>query len=96
MNPNIHDWTLVSITTTWNVGDIEFVFKDQKSDIVKGLAYGFTDLKIPKLQPWGKSVSINSLEITPMENNDKKIRLEMQSGDVIEVTAKNIEINTST
>ncbi|MDO9163300.1 MAG: hypothetical protein Q8Q45_00120 [Methylococcaceae bacterium] len=93
MNPNVHDWTLVSIVMTWNVGEIEFVFKDQKSHIVKGYIYDFTELKIPKLQPWGKSVSINSLEITPEGNNDKKIRLEMQSGDVIEVTAKNIEIN---
>lgn len=91
---DLHDWTLISISATWKVGIVEFIFIDQLSHHRKVCAYDFTELNVPRLQSWGRSVSVNSMEIAAAPHNQVKGRLEMQTGDVIEVVAREIALLT--
>jgi hypothetical protein len=55
------------------------------------LADDVSSLEVPRQNPWGKSVSVNSLVIADMPGRDENtLEIEMQSGDVIWLYAKRI------
>jgi hypothetical protein len=47
---------------------------------------GVTELVLPRLQPWGPSVSINAFRVP----SAGLFEIEMQSGDVIRIKAKEL------
>lgn len=83
----MHDWTLLSISFAWKAGTVRLVFRDLSSQTVTLVGKSVSSLRIPRIQEWGPSESVN--EVTgPLDvGNLKQLSLEMQSGDVIEVTA---------
>jgi hypothetical protein len=93
MQTDLHDWTLVSINVSWVTSVVEVLFLNQESDNVKLLAHGFSELNIPKLEPWGESVSVNNFEMAEIGDDRIKASIEMQTGDLIMVTARKIELS---
>lgn len=56
-------------------------------------ATGLTDIHIPMLNTWGPSISVNEV-LGPLstENGLQRMTIEMQSGDVITLLAKELKI----
>lgn len=85
----MHDWTLRSINFDWKSAQVKLDFLNQHSTLVSLLANGVSNLSVPCLNEWGPSVSVNKVaEPIPLENGKYKMKIEMQSGDVIEIDAK--------
>ena len=83
----MHDWTLVSISFTWKPGTVRLVFRDPSSQVVTLVGEDVRSLRIPRIQEWGSSESVNEV-LGPMDvGNLKQLSVEIQSGDVLEVTA---------
>lgn len=92
----MHDWTLVSLVIDWFKGMLTITFRNSNSDEVSLLAHGLADLKIPKKEEWGESVSVNEVEgLIILENGNHYLVIEMQSGDKIELEAKFISLPIS-
>ena len=89
----MHDWTLISIMVEWFKGTVTIAFKNSKSEEVFLVAKGFVDLKVPKREDWGESVSVNELEgPSLLENGNSYLAIEIQSGDKIELEARSISL----
>ena len=88
----MHDWVLRSITFDWKLGkvSIEFDTYAMKSTVVFFYAEDVSDLHVPRGQEWGPSVSVNEV-IGPekLADGKQRIRFEIQTGDIVEITAKN-------
>gem|GEM_PF-5529530 len=54
--------------------------------------FGFTNVQLPRLEPWGPSSSINNARITAVAPSTVNLSLELQSGDVLRVDAKSIDL----
>ena len=88
---NMHDWTLLSIRFDWKQGKVSIEFEPYNTEkiIVFFYAEDVSNLQIPRVKEWGPSVSVN--EVTGPEKlsgENQKIKFEMQTSDVIEITAK--------
>lgn len=83
----MHDWTLVAIHFDWAAGRVDVELRNRSSMNVTLVAEHVTKLHVPHLQEWGPSVSIN--EVTgPLDIvGGKQLSIEVQSGDVIEISA---------
>jgi hypothetical protein len=91
MNGPMHDWTLHSIIVDWPNREVIFRVSWNKQDAAI-FARGFSHLQVPRLDEWGRSVSINGVNgPTPTADNRHTVSIEMQSGDVISVTAAQFE-----
>ena len=89
----MHDWTLVSLMVEWIKGMVTITFKNSDSNQVFLVAEGLTDLKIPKREDWGESVSVNEVEgPNSLDNGNSYIAIEIQSGDKIELEARSISL----
>lgn len=84
----MHDWTLVTISFTWKPGTVRLVFRDLSSQVVTLVGENVSSLRIPHIQEWGPSESVNEVTGPIDVGNLKQLLLKMQSGDVIEVTAR--------
>lgn len=92
----LHDATLVSITVDWNEGSawLKLINSQGPSQPIYIQVTGLSGLKVPREFPWGKSSSINNVCFSQIEGEEvSTLEVEMQSGDVIEITAKQIHIN---
>ena len=88
----MHDWTLLSITVNWKVGEgvLELV-----SPVGPAIlrAHEIQEIRVPRAFPWGPSVSVNSVHgPTQGPNGISSFKIEMQSGDTIEIIAKPIDL----
>ncbi|MCG8711119.1 hypothetical protein JHU04_004497 [Brenneria sp. 4F2] len=91
MNINIHDWTLLSLLVDWSKGELNISLLNSGSEQVVIKANGIKLINIPKSDEWGESVSVNELiEFNADFNGFERMRIEVQSGDVIEVIAEKI------
>lgn len=89
----MHDWTLVSISIEWAPGRGEIVLKDSSSKFQSIQFEGLVKIFIPKLEEWGPSVSINSVESFVLANDRMQgLKIEMQSGDIIEIETAEIRL----
>jgi hypothetical protein len=84
----LHDATLVRLTCEWGEGVCTATLRFREANTQQSQPYllrweQVSDVAIPRLQPWGPSVSVNTATF-----DGKVYRLEMQSGDVIRVTAE--------
>jgi hypothetical protein len=90
----LHDAVLIDLKISWENAELQFTFgifdaSTGGEKTVKLLARGFTSLKCPRNQPWGPSIFVNEIRTDKL---DKEILLtiEMQSGDVIEASVRDM------
>lgn len=89
----MHDWSLVALLLEWAEGKITIILKNSASVEVRLLASGLADLKVPKREKWGESVSINEVDgPILLENGNSYLSIEIQSGDKIELEAESISL----
>lgn len=88
----MHDWSLLSLTVDWSIGDARIVVRSPSGDLAI-LAAELRELHVPRHRPWGPSVSINAV-IGPIQEQDGPANLviEMQSDDRIQIVARTIEL----
>jgi len=84
----MHDWTLLTISFTWETGEVQINFSCRKSQVKSLLAEGVINIHIPRLREWGPSVSVNTV-VGPLilSNEMYELKIEMQSGDLITIVA---------
>lgn len=91
---DLHDAVLENIIVNWEAQTVilrlgEFGTR-KKIDIT---AHDFTNLSVPRDNPWGDSKSINNTTSPKLQENGNYLyTIEMQSGDVIEIEAKSFEV----
>jgi hypothetical protein len=90
---NLHDWTLKSILFEWKPARVTLVFTNLRALDASLIAEGVLDLHVPQRKEWGRSVSVNKL-IWPSdrESGPRKLTIEMQSGDLITITARAFDL----
>ena len=88
----MHDWTLLSLEVDWGTGEVRLGI-ESPSGQTSIRALDLYELRVPRARAWGPSVSINAVE-GPSAQKDGRLRLaiEMQSGDLIEIVARSIEM----
>ena len=88
----MHDWTLLSVLFEWNSGRVTISFKSHAGMEVL-IAHSVVDLHVSQLNEWGPSVSVNEVR-GPFTTTTalQSLEIEMQSGDVLKVTAKSFEM----
>jgi hypothetical protein len=84
----LHDATLESIKVDWGSREVAINLKvyTSRNSSVEPYVLKFekvNNIQAPHDSPWGDSESINRVTV-----EDKKIKIEIQSGDVIEVSAE--------
>jgi len=85
---DLHDATLVSVQLDWPKRHCRFVIRPVSQAPSQPHSLDFCDvtlLHIPQQRLWGRSVSINSASF-----DSGVVAIEMQSGDVIEITATSV------
>lgn len=88
----MHDWTLLSIVHDWRSGHVTFSFKSATGPQFL-IAHSVTELLVSQRNEWGPSVSVN--EIRGPSTTDaalQSLEIEMQSGDILKVTARSFEL----
>jgi hypothetical protein len=91
----MHDWTLRSLEVDWGAGEVRLCV-DSPSGQTGVRAIDLYELRVPRAQAWGPSVSINSVDgPSPQEDGRVRVAIEMQSGDLIEIVARSIEMPLS-
>ncbi|MHB8455973.1 MAG: hypothetical protein ACYDDO_15055 [Acidiferrobacterales bacterium] len=91
---DLHDWTRVSILVEWEKkGMVTIMFHAHEDGPVALLAEGLADLHVPKQQGWGPSMSVNCASgPTQLDNGNFRLKIEMQTGDIIELEAASISM----
>lgn len=88
----MHDWTLDTITIHWKERQIILDLRSP-SGPKQLIATGFSKFLEIGNSPWGRSVSINEvIGPTPTAAGSNSLKIEMQSGDVIELEAASIDM----
>jgi hypothetical protein len=88
-----HDWTLADVVFDWARARVAVALIGPSSARCVLLAEDVSSLEVPRKNPWGRSVSVNSIFIAGMPDRDEQsLEIEMQSGDVIRVNAKKIAV----
>jgi hypothetical protein len=78
----LHDATLTDVHLDWLAGTCALLLS-RTSGQYELRFNGVSDLAIPRRQPWGPSVSINSLR----KDSSGLFEIEMQSGDILRISA---------
>jgi hypothetical protein len=84
--PDLHDTTLLSIEVDWPKGAV-IVRLRGASDEIHVSAIGLRLATIPRFQPWGPSVSVNTAQLMTVEGGVTRLVVEMQSGDELVIEA---------
>lgn len=87
MHENMHDWTLLSVQFDWEAGRVTAEFLDGKGSRML-VADGVQALQIPRRLEWGPSISVNATSRALFPTGTSVLKIEMQSGDVIEINAE--------
>lgn len=91
-----HDWTLVKIDFAWKAARVMIELEDSTFTKRVLIAEGVSELRIPRANEWGPSVSVNEVLETELPlGGGRCLRIEMQSGDVIYVAAKQMMLMPS-
>lgn len=91
---HLHDATLVAVTLSWASGEIHVRVR-LSEEAARGAEIhvtGSTQLRCPRQQPWGPSVSINQVRLLSLQGGRKRLEIEVQSGDVIEIEGSAVEL----
>lgn len=93
---DLHDALLGAISISWEAGEIEISLTANKVYVKRGgkiiiRAKGFSLFVCPHNYPWGRSAFVNAIrEHVITEPDRKRLEIEMQSGDVIELEADEV------
>src|SRR5438876_7699953 len=89
----MHEWVLVSIEYEWRSARATVSFDTDRAGIVSLVAEGVVDLHVPQIRPWGPSVHVNEVRKPRIGGSKpRKLEIEMQSGDVIVITARSFDL----
>ena len=90
---SLHDATLLNVRVEWRTGIALIELAPVEMEKTTLRATGLRLLRVPRGHPWGSSVSVNVAELMPGENGHSvRLRIEMQSGDEIELDADAVEL----
>ena len=79
----IHDATLQSFHFKWADSRCIFELDTVDAGVCELVFSGVTNLDVPRLMPWGPSVSVNSTRQVGLRSFER----ELQSGDILTVQA---------
>lgn len=98
----MHDWIIKEIRILWKERQVSFFLRYNRMDFVL-IASNVRNFDAPMLFEWGPSRSIN--ETTPyldvdsgymkVEDWERKLSIEMQTGDVITIEAESIVLQNA-
>ena len=88
----MHDWTLVSIGFDWETGKAILSCRNLDSQLVYIVGENVTNLHVPRVLEWGPSISINEFNGPVDIAGTKQLKIEMQTGDVITISASSFVI----
>lgn len=94
MKENMHDWTLLNIRFDWDIGRVTAELLDEEGSRTL-VADGVNALHIPRRLDWGQSVSVNAASQMLSPTGTSVLRIEMQSGDVIEISAEAFKMSST-
>jgi hypothetical protein len=84
----MHDWTLLKVVFDWESAQVTISFRGPGANLKVLVAQGVKDLKIPRMNEWGPSSSVNETsEAQFADSQARHLKIEMQTGDVIEIIA---------
>jgi hypothetical protein len=90
----LHDWTLVEIHFDWRSGRVTVELDDLSFARRVFIAEGVRELHVPKENEWGPSVRVNgAIETDAPLGIGRCLKIEMQSGDVIQITAQQFSLS---
>ncbi len=91
----LHDATLVAVGTDWASGEthVRIRLSEEAARGAEVRVTGTTLLRCPREQPWGPSVSINEARLLPLQGGRKRLEIEVQSGDLIEIEGDAFELS---
>lgn len=89
----VHDWTFEGCELNWARGVVRLLLRDRSSQDSEIVASGLVGLKMRRDEPWGPSVSVLSCS-NPTAGPDgiSKLIVELQSGDAVEVEARQFDL----
>lgn len=90
-----HDWTLAELLFDWAQARVTVILEGPESARRELVASEVSFLEVPRENPWGKSISVNSLHSSDSagrEGQPLEIELEMRSGGVIRISARKFEV----
>lgn len=88
----MHDWTLVSILIEWNSAQVAIKLWTGSEEKLL-LAYDFKKIDVPRYDDWGPSISVYEIiGPSPLSNGYNTIQIQMQSGDLIRIEAREFQI----
>jgi hypothetical protein len=93
--PNLHDAVLESIEINWESATalLRLGLVGDPSPKLAMLFGGVREVHVPRDQPWGPSMFVNTVERTDGgATGGLSMRVEMQSGDEIRIRAASLEI----
>lgn len=89
----MHDWILNKVAFEWKLARVVLELNDLASAVRALVADGVTKLSDPRKNAWEPSVSVNEVhEIEELPSGLKQLKIEMQSGDVIQIVAAQFAI----
>ena len=88
----MHDWTLKSVKVDWSGRQI-VISVSWAGKTAEIIINDFSNVTVPRIEEWGPSVSINSVsEIEKLSSGEICLKIEMQTGDTILVTGREINL----
>jgi hypothetical protein len=90
----LHDATLEKVEINWSAATATVSITmhwEEKFRSLEICARDYKQLNVPNAAPWGPSKSINKAEQNKLDR-DSELRIEMQSGDVIYIVARDFVI----
>lgn len=88
----MHDWTLLSILFDWKLNCLSLHLLNMHSEPAELIAKGVRSIFIPHNEEWGASQSIYEIsDLLVSEDGNKILKITIQSGDIVEITAKEFQ-----
>ena len=87
---DLHDGTLVGVDFEWETGKLVFRVRLTERE-VEIVMHDVTALECSRMFPWGESISLNDVSLSE-ESNQRELRVEMQSGDVLKALGKTVDV----
>jgi hypothetical protein len=85
--PRLHDAVLKAVGVDWENGLLTVDVVRVPGGPAQLVCSGMTLLRMTRREEWGPSVFVNSVQARQQADGQTTIIVEIQSGDVIEVTA---------
>jgi hypothetical protein len=85
---NTHDWTLKDVEILIHENNIKMILINPEGKEIEFIITEYVNYYSSNEAPWGISNSINEVEL--LDEKDKKILIELQSGDKIIITYRGL------